>query len=602
MEDDKPTLQSPKGAKSPYWQHFGFEVNSEGVKLNESVVKCKLCYRDVGYSRNTSNLKQHIELHHPESMPGTSGCGSVAKQTIIDSFSTNPRPKLKRGGKRDREITEALTRFVAKDMRPSALIEGEGFSELVHTLEPAYEIPSRKHVMSKLREMYAETREKLESKLSEVGSVSITLDFWTSHANESFLGVTVHLISEEWVLCSYVLQTRNVKERHTADNVAECIRHVIVEWQIPDKLCGITTDNARNIVAAARQLPWTRFPCIAHTLQLAVNAGLKVEAVQHLVGRCRKIVGHFNHSHVAQSALETTQSRLDLPQHKLIQDVSTRWNSAFQMMERVMEQQAALSTVLIGSKKISDRSLILTADEITNVEYIVSVLKPFAEATEMLSVGRAPSLSLVQPVLCALRRKALAIYETDATIIQDIKGAISQNVDAHFNNTELNQQLLVVSLLDPRFKYLKFLSRSERLNTHAKLKAIANEISSIPESCAAPPSKRSKGEGGLLDFSDSSDSNGTVLSVTRTSAEKEVDAYIAEDQIEQGDDPLEWWRVNQHRFVTLAKLARKWLCIQATSVPAERLFSSAGEIVSKKRSSLKPANVDILLFLSKNVV
>lgn len=66
------------------------------------------------------------------------------KQTTIDSFSMNPKRKFKRGSKRDCKIMDALARFVALDMQPITVIEGQGLSEL---LEPMYKIPSRKHVM-----------------------------------------------------------------------------------------------------------------------------------------------------------------------------------------------------------------------------------------------------------------------------------------------------------------------------------------------------------------------------------------------------------------------------------------------------------------------
>lgn len=85
-----------------------------------------------------------------------------------------------------------------------------------------------------------------------------------------------------------------MKERHTSNNIDKSIRYIVVEWELSDELCGITTDNARNIVVAVKQLPWIHLPCIVHTLQLAVNAELIVDAVQRIVARCREIVGHFN--------------------------------------------------------------------------------------------------------------------------------------------------------------------------------------------------------------------------------------------------------------------------------------------------------------------
>ena len=48
-------------------------------------------------------------------------------------------------------------------------------------------------------------------------------------------------------------------------------------------------------------------------------------------------------------------------------------------------------------------------------------------------------------------------------------------------------------------------------------------------------------------------------------------------------------------------MARKYLCITATSVPSEQLFSTAGNIVSDKRSALLPENVEKLLFLHSNL-
>ena len=78
--------------------------------------------------------------------------------------------------------------------------------------------------------------------------------------------------------------------------------------------------------------------------------------------------------------------------------------------------------------------LILTPDEITDLEHIVAVLKPFAQATTMLSVEKSPSLSLVQPMLCALRKKALIVSEADPKMITDMKIEIADVFDQYFSD------------------------------------------------------------------------------------------------------------------------------------------------------------------------
>ena len=173
---------------------------------------------------------------------------------------------------------------------------------------------------------------------------------------------------------------------------------------------------------------------IAHTLQLAVKAGLQLPTVVRVTARCRKIVMHFHHSHLAQTALETKQGQLGLPPHKLIQDVSTRWNSTYYMLNRLLEQRQAVTAVLLESTKTSVRELMLSASETSEIEFITSSLELLAHATTTLCSETVPSLSLVQPLLAALLKRHLKHSEVDAKIVADIKSAIASSIAERFSD------------------------------------------------------------------------------------------------------------------------------------------------------------------------
>ncbi len=51
----------------------------------------------------------------------------------------------------------------------------------------------------------------------------------------------------------------------------------------------------------------------------------------------------------------------------------------------------------------------------------------------------------------------------------------------------------------------------------------------------------------------------------------------------------------------LGDIARKYLCVPASSASSERLFSASGNVVTKLRSSLDPQNLELLVYLHENV-
>ena len=149
---------------------------------------------------------------------------------------------------------------------------------------------------------------------------------------------------------TFCLTTREIVDAHTADNKTNKLSAVITKWQLGTKVLGITTDNARNEKNAVDSLNFTHFGCIGHTLQLSVSRRLQLGFVSHVLGCVRKLVEHFHKLTNVTYAVRQKQQLLGIPEHALVQQCEIRWSSAFAMLERVVEQQQALSAVLIDSQ------------------------------------------------------------------------------------------------------------------------------------------------------------------------------------------------------------------------------------------------------------
>ena len=65
---------------------------------------------------------------------------------------------------------------------------------------------------------------------------------------------------------------------------------------------------------------------------------------------------------------------------------------------------------------------------------------------------------------------------------------------------------------------------------------------------------------------------------------------------------MQFWRDNKLLFPKLFRVARKVLCVPATSAASERVFSTAGRLLDKRRTTLSPDNVNSLLFLHSNML
>ena len=302
----------------------------------------------------------------------------------------------------------------------------------------------------------------------------------------------------------------------------------------------------------------------------------------------------------AADKLATIQERLNLPQHKLIQDVETRWNSTFFMFQRIIEQHEALTTTLC----LLDRSDLCLMNEMNeNLKEAVTLLQPFEIVTREVSSEEYISISKLIPLA-----KSLQQLTCSNTSELELGSKLRAQMQHRFRNIEGNHLLAAATFLDPRFKKMAFntpgaAQHIEQYLTE-EMKSIETQSSDNSEIVNEAETTSAQDQENACSIWESFDEkvNHQLTHHTPTSdAIIETKQYLLLKNLGRKEDPLEWWKTHRQLYPRLFQLATKYLCIPGTSVPAERLFSKAGELISIKRNRIKEKNVDMLLFLNKNL-
>ena len=285
---------------------------------------------------------------------------------------------------------------MAVDNEPFYIIEHAGFKRLMALLEPRYSLPSSKYLSEKLIPiMFDKVRSKVAGLLEPEEFISFTTDLWSSVTQDSYLSLTAHYISSTFVRQHLCLHACPIDEQHTGTQIASKLTSCFEQWNVVNKVHVIVRDSGSNFVAGLRNAALPNFSCMAHTLQLVICDGcLAQKDVSDLLAVGRRIVSFYKHSNVAYKTLQKLQEQLKLPEHRLIQDVPTRWNSSFYMLQHLLEQQVALTAANAELNVPAE----LRNSQWTLADKVVKLLQIFEEATREVC-GNYSSAALVIPIV-----------------------------------------------------------------------------------------------------------------------------------------------------------------------------------------------------------
>ena len=247
---------------------------------------------------------------------------------------------------------------------------------------------------------------------------------------------------------------------------------------------------------------------------------------------------------------------------------------------------------------------------------VCMLLQPFHKVTAILSGEKYPTFIYALPFLYSIHTYLSNddLLNVNATMFeaygddpnfQEVKGDLNilqklllREFRSRFSS--LTNDIMWTTILDPRCRQLNHLSSIQKFSSKQMLidnvfqeSLLEIQQSGIDQSPVEDPTVQQTSEANdaelfemnfLSDVLDvqsnentNEDSSQHSMLLLKKSVEVEVENYLNPSlYIPSSIDALSWWSVNHVNFPKIAKVARKWLCVSATSTASERVFQIAG--------------------------
>ena len=236
-------------------------------------------------------------------------------------------------------------------------------------------------------------------------------------------------------------------------------------WKVLDRTTVTVSDTAANMIRMMQFMPdhIDHNNCLNHVLQLTINDEvLEKPEVKNLILNVRAFTNYAASSILLSSAVRTKQESLGWEEkdiRALVQDVKTRWNSTFDMLERFHLLQEPIKKVIEDEEwkeKISVKTVTgggkyvkFTSNDFKLMEKIVKVLGPFKEATVKLSSASACISQAIPTITSILHTLKPNVLNSDQGV-KDLKRRLRENLVKRVGYMEESKIHSIATLLDPR--------------------------------------------------------------------------------------------------------------------------------------------------------
>lgn len=598
-----------KKLTSVVWETFT-PMSSSGLRdgLVDSA-KCSVCNKIFSTRHGTSSMMRHAKRHNefPNGTKkvkkaavtingGAAGAGKKSPVAMKKDGVVLPDEHaagLKR--QRARNISGSLMEWIVEDRQDPGVVLHDKFLEVMTSAGVKPLIPAVADLQKAMERKYYELFSRVGEYISRsaVGRVTFSCDTWSGSVYKGYMAIHLHWVNAEWEYKTIQVGLEGCPSEFNAYFMSDLLYNVLQNnWGLASKLlCGVTPvgneaavgmgflrEKINMLVGIDSIAPDWNVTCLGHLIHVGVHAALK--EVRHEIVKLRSLLSLLKSATESQEhfALRNTEMGLQYPPDQLPNlDSPKNWTTTVTMILESGKLRQTINT-LYGDASNGMSVFLLDEIEWDLLLWVATFLQKCIQTATCQSdqkhISLSTSINVCKAIVGLCESTAASASDFTASAfnkIQTVCLKVKTSLQTH-QTEHTSPYFRLARILDPRFSNESpdknanktFLRDMLRKNVYDSLSDGRQDDDQARHDVSVAYTTFEK----LLDIGEGI----PEYAIDGDEVDRFFDATLIRDK---RSDPFLWWKSNETRFPSLAKLARDVMSIPGTAVTSGAVFTRA---------------------------